>query len=285
MKLAQDSLAARLPLERPMTTPANRVMYREPRTADELEELYRVRYDVYRDSGYMQPSPDGLDIDSYDLRSHYVGAYLGDRLIGGARLILREGRSPAEPAIRSLLARCRGERLRSLPDPPAEVFSEQAFDFSTLLDRWAQQGRRAVEFGRTVCVPEHRGLGIGFGLVHAIYGLSLTIGVDAGIGTCPVGVKEFYRRLACRPLDSLGTFRYQKDGHDTELVALEVDLRRPCPAVEASRAAALQLVRHGRIVLCTERDCILEHDHSAQRRAARPPRRPARRGTLRTAGH
>lgn len=58
-----------------------------------LESIYRLRYQVYvTEWGFEDPDdhPDGLEMDSHDLRSLHFYAYTGsiDRIIGTARIIL-----------------------------------------------------------------------------------------------------------------------------------------------------------------------------------------------------
>jgi len=53
-------------------------VYRPAQNADELEALLRLRYQVFRSSNlakFCDENPDGIDMDSYDIRSHHYGMF------------------------------------------------------------------------------------------------------------------------------------------------------------------------------------------------------------------
>ncbi len=67
----------------------------------ELREAYHLRYQVYREVGYIPPSPEELEIDHYDRRSIIFGAFVREggqrRMAGTVRIIRRpEGRTRVE---------------------------------------------------------------------------------------------------------------------------------------------------------------------------------------------
>lgn len=62
-----------------------------PDTKKEMEDMFRLRYEIYKDKGYIDPDafPDGLDRDQYDKENKciYSIAKIDDTIVGTARLI------------------------------------------------------------------------------------------------------------------------------------------------------------------------------------------------------
>ena len=56
--------------------------------AEDLETIYRLRYDAYRRENFIRPNPDKLCIDELDESKNHIdfGFYLNDRLLSSMRL-------------------------------------------------------------------------------------------------------------------------------------------------------------------------------------------------------
>lgn len=210
--------------------------FREVTTPADLTALFRLRHRVYAAQGYWAHDPRGLDIDSFDRHSRFIGAWNeAGELVGGARLILPDG-EPHQAYFESLGA--------SAPPPRSTSFhSDKLFDFGPVMQFAARQKQIMVEFGRTVMHPEWQRSGLGVQLVHALYGLALRYGVRFGLAAVPPRLTKFYCSLGCRPLGQSGTARAA--GIDTDLVPLTVDLQRLDGPLRISLEVARSLRRTG----------------------------------------
>lgn len=242
---------------------AVRVEIREVQTEAELREVFRLRYRVFRREGTQPPHPAELDVDAWDARCRYVGAWEGGRLVAAARMILAEGPFPWEAAARRLAP-------SPPPEPARPLFCETLFDLGDLL---RETDGPVAEFGRTVCDPDRRGAGLGSVMVHAVHGLGLRHGVRVGFGTPLTHLVDFYERLGARVLAGHATRRHRE--HAAEMVPVIVDLG----VLPLARRAADALAQDGRILWCGDRDCLERHDHEPRatrhgvaHRARRQPR-------------
>lgn len=195
---------------------------RELVAADEIEAYFRLRYDVYSQSGYLPERRDRIEIDAHDPGSRFLGAFEGAtrQLVAGVRMILPAG-EPNGRAVRELAARLKEEPLPA--ERPALFPTRAAFDADWFFAFCENRGLRLTEFGRTVCRPDHRKSGIGTMLVHAVHALAILYDLDAGFSSCPPKLAGFYGKLGCQVMGSLGTSQIR--GIDTELVALLSDLK------------------------------------------------------------
>jgi GNAT superfamily N-acetyltransferase len=207
----------------------------------ELSQLLRLRQLVYLDEGYFDASPGGIDIDSYDRHSRFVGAYYRDadgieRLIGGARMILAEG-EPNGPALDELLK----QEVHPAPMPRRCTYAvQEQMNFDDVVSESTESGHRLVEFGRLVVRPDLQRSNFGIRLVHAIYGLALSRGIDMGVALIPSRLLKFYLRCGCSLLEGRGSVHYMR--HETVPIAVDLHAlgdsqRESFAAAEAMRAS------------------------------------------------
>ena len=245
--------------ERGVATCAPWLLVKELRSRGEILDYFRVRHTVYVETGYIpQPRPQGLDIDCFDPHSRFLGAFdlrkPGCPLIGGARMILARGEPNRDVVER--LAEIHGFAI----GPRPHVFLVQnAFELDWLLEFSAAAGRTMVEFGRTVCLAEHRSTGVGAALVHGIHGLGLQHGVDHAVAIGPPSLRRYYMNFGCRHLESLGVGRVGK--YNAELECLVLDLPSLLGACRSAHQAASQLRRYDRILICPHKRCLEWHNH------------------------
>jgi GNAT superfamily N-acetyltransferase len=162
-----------------------------------------------------------MDIDEFDLRSRYIGAFTtqggAERLVASCRMILPEGYLPRLPAMVDIAGAAGLAARRShgnlLP-------SQAGFDFSPVLRRSAAANAVIVEFSRMACLPAIRGQGIGSGLIHCLYALARIVGADIGVGAAPHALRAFYERHGCTILGDCVNHNFHK-----ALLALIVPLR------------------------------------------------------------
>lgn len=217
-------------------------------TEAELRSYLAMRQQVYAQSGYLASS-EGLDLDPFDLRSRFVGAFVEGRLIGGARLITQH------PAPTCAILR---ELAGGLEAPSLDFFSEKIFDFRPHLQRRLYPGQAVVEFGRTVCASEHRGSGFGRALIYALHGLALNLGAAYGIACAPPHLVPYYQAVGGRVLDRQGC---RHEDLTVTAIPLLVDLTRARVASRLAHEAARRLREHGALLLCESEECLLKHDH------------------------
>jgi N-acyl-L-homoserine lactone synthetase len=139
-------------------------------TAAELVESYRLRYEVYRELGYLQCfNRSQLDIDPYDAGSIPFGAFdaRSGMMIGTLRLITTEcqpvyehliNRILTEASDRELTDHARAPRPRLLPSIVSDAAEQQIKVYNT-------ESFAVHELSRFIVDPRHRGSGIARGLV------------------------------------------------------------------------------------------------------------------------
>ncbi len=209
---------------------------------DELPQYFALRREVYARSGYLPAGASGLDVDPFDWRCRFLGAFLdaggGPRLVGGARLIT-EVPGPLFQAV---------ERLAGPDLTNAEhgFFAERIFEFRPQLARRLYPGQRLVEFGRTVCAEDYRSFGVGKALVLGLHGLALNLGAAYGIACAPAHLVSFYTRLGGVVLNQAATLHQDLT---VKAVPLLVDLTRAASASLEAHEAARRLRAGGMLTL------------------------------------
>ena len=78
------------------------------RTTDELRQALRLRYEVYREVGFMRDSDLGIDLDPYDFKSTIFGAFINRHgksvLAGTIRIIHDSGFGPHRKQVAEVMA-------------------------------------------------------------------------------------------------------------------------------------------------------------------------------------
>ena len=229
--------------------------FRELEEASELLDYFRLRHRVYCSEGYLEPQALSIDLDPFDARSRFVGAFCQGQLVAGARMILPQGR-PHQQTLQRL------EAQGLIPHVPtsAQVCNFQdIFALDPVFDYCAKGDRLLVEFGRTVVLPQLRSTGLGLKLVYALYGLALHHGVKFGFAAVPPKLRGFYEKSACRVLEGQGVS--SKLGISSDLIAVVVDLGRLGGIFRAAYRAHRHFNRYGSWQVCSQADCLDEHRH------------------------
>lgn len=215
----------------------------------QIREYFRVRYLVYTHNQFIPENVDALDIDVYDRHCLFVGAYLvedgREKMIGGARMILGEGERPLGDTVERISQSCFTERLHRLLPRWSTYYAENTFHLVDEKRRCIEAGKKLVEFGRTVCLPEYRGLGAGKALVLGLYAVAYNEGVEAGLAVSPPSLRPLYEAFACRYLTDKGRQRFAD--LNTELMAMTVDLNEPLPVLQTARDWATEMALRGQV--------------------------------------
>lgn len=231
------------------------VHFRELVEDRELLDYFRLRHLVYCKEGYLEPQALAVDLDAFDCRSRFVGAFARGKLVAGGRMIL-PGEGPHRAALERLAAQ---GHLPEIAASPRTYHSQEIFDLKSVFDYCREESKILVEFGRSVVVPELRSTGLGLKLIHALYGLALHQGVELGFAAVPPKLRGFYQKSGCRILDSKGVGSY--DGITTALIPLVIDLNRLGGVFRTAYRARRHLARYGCWQVCSEPHCLEEHRH------------------------
>ena len=110
------------------------ILFGEVDSDEELHETYKLRYSVYSDRGYIDPTrfPDGMEYDDYDTckKCRYFVAVLNTKIIGYIRLIIDD------------------------PLPTEKIFTFSEPEKLKGIDR-----NKRCEFGRFVIIPPSKSNG------------------------------------------------------------------------------------------------------------------------------
>jgi len=140
------------------------------RSPDELEAVYRLRYEVVIDHGWARPEElrDGLERDAFDERALQIVAWADGALVGTTRLVAPKA----------------GFRLPT----------EQAFDLEIA------SRPRVIDMGRTCRAPRchDRGHRIVWGVLCQAWLELRRLGFAEICGIFSPGVTRFYQRLGLR---------------------------------------------------------------------------------------
>jgi predicted GNAT family N-acyltransferase len=225
------------------SAPTTTLTFREIHSTRRLLELLRLRHLVYSHQGYWDHSIQTYDLDAYDAHSRFIGAYTEEgQLVGGARFIEAD-QSPHRRNVKN---------ISGSPPPKREhSYTAQAlWDFSPLVQEASLQGKRLVEFGRTVMHPEWQKSGLGRWLVVAIYALAKQYQVDLGLALVPPRLVNFYSRCGCHTIECDTPTHFTH----TELVPVRIDLNQLGPVDYETRVAYDQLVHRGSYALTLEKE-------------------------------
>lgn len=249
------------------------VEYRELNSLAEFQEFLKLRYRVYTSIDWIEENADQLDIDCYDIHSRFVGAFyrVGGRevMVAGARMILPHEHVPGATQLAEIRESARADSIRNLGRRKSLYYTQHAPGLESVVQFSQKENLLLVEFGRTVCLPEYQGLGLGMGLVHVLHGMALNWGVDLAIAASPPHLQSFYERFGCKVL--VDGARGRCANLNTDVVPLVVDLRKLSGPFRQAYKAADQLRRFGHVRLCADRNCLLLHQH--QERKPEPSRR------------
>ena len=184
-----------------------RLVFREPRNADELRRLLELRYGVYRDSRLAAFCPENsshIDVTPHDARSLHFGLFIeqgeASEPIGYMRVIGYDD-APSIDCMRALarVDRCIGEALNGeTADPlPLLGYGKEGEVVRHLHDECAAHGGRIVEPGRLSLRREHRSLTTVAHLVKSVIAV-LSNGIyrcDHAFLTCNTSHRRFYQAL------------------------------------------------------------------------------------------
>ncbi|HET9621391.1 MAG TPA: hypothetical protein VFP84_08505 [Kofleriaceae bacterium] len=177
----------------------------------DLVESYRLRYDVYRDLGYIAEELDAqLEIDEYDACAVPFGAFdvVTGEMVGTLRLIYGEVQPGYEALVRRILEDFGDDALITRAAAPIQRRLP-----SVLCDRIAAQlaacntgGFPLVELSRNITHPSRRGTGVARSMMELGIAYAMQHGPAFIVGGCmpedlPMNARYGYQKLPGTDLD------------------------------------------------------------------------------------
>ncbi len=198
-------------------------------TIAELNESYRLRYEVYGALGYIQRSNKAqLEIDEYDSFSIPFGAFAPDsgKMIGTIRLITTELQPDYDASIRRVVAEhddaaLTEQALGPWPYPLPSMITDET---QRQIEAFNTERLVVAELSRTIVHPGYRGSGISrglmeFGLAHAARFAPAIL-----IGGCLPEHLPMYARYGYRKLPQTGLDRHERVGQLANTVVCRTDV-------------------------------------------------------------
>jgi predicted GNAT family N-acyltransferase len=187
-------------------------------TERDLEEYFSLRYQVWREMGYL--IPDGSleppwDVNYTDRTSIALGAYEGGRLVACARLVygLGEEDRSAVSLIENLLTAKGGAsfatRLTIPPGMPPQFDILGAFrGFPAYYRKLVTDRVAKAEVSRVIVAPDHRKHGLGEVIVDSLIALSEHRKLDVLFLACRRSHQRFYERCGFRVIPGMVCEKY-----------------------------------------------------------------------------
>jgi hypothetical protein len=178
-------------------------VYREAESAEELCELFRLRYRVYRNSHlvkFVHENELGFEVDAYDFRSRHFGLFEvadGTETPIGYLRVVEDNDLSQQPQLTGLIAKY-GHQLGCISSQVSAPFPIMTYspDTDLLLSKYQQirfLGERLVEPTRMSLDEGHRSLRMArllFECSEAVYFFAL--GFDHVFACCDSSKKAFY---------------------------------------------------------------------------------------------
>jgi len=192
-------------------SPARAYVFREPTTVGELIDIFRLRYDVFREGRLVRfvPGNDhGLDVDCYDARSRHFGLYRrdksGERLVGTLRVVengIVKGIVDPHEVTRTVPEV--GRQLEGTPPQPFPLMNyvPGVSCLQAHINQIEELGERIVEASRMALIEEERSLLAARHIFEgsmAIYWFSM--GYEHKWVCCDASKRAFYRRYGVQYL-------------------------------------------------------------------------------------
>lgn len=204
-------------------------VFRQAANAQELAELLRLRYQVYRDchlSRFVKASEQGIDIDAWDLHSRHFGLFRIDgesETVVGYMRVVEEGRTPAAVMVEEV-ASGYSQVLSRITRPLIEPFPLIKYfpDRKRVADYYRclrKAGERLVEPGRLSLLGAARNRRLGKHMIEsAIAVYFFTYGIENAMWGCIWDHSPMYRRYGCKPLSGTEVSDFAGIGEDSCVV-------------------------------------------------------------------
>ncbi len=257
-------------------TPVNggQFVFREVRTPEDLLEVLRLRYSVYRGSRlsrWCDENDDRIDVDCWDKHSRHFSLHIQEdgrsQLIGCLRVV-EESQCKAKDLLAvagQVSYRVRSEFLNPPPKPLPLLHDWPADDnLEAMYQSWMDQGERVVLVSRLCLSRDGRSLTAAKALAQSIAAVGFfgSWQVARALFSCHASHAAFYRRLGFAPVS--GTKRRYWDMMQAEAFVLDASpdtIPRRCRtylhdiANEFESRASIHFNNRGQIV---QQSCVQE---------------------------
>jgi ribosomal protein S18 acetylase RimI-like enzyme len=213
------------------------IRVRQIQTAQEFEEYFVLRYNVWKEMGYLPRDEGSLetpwDVNFTDRTSVALGAYERDRLVACVRLVYglgEEDRSVVAIIERLLTDRGGTSLAMRLAIPPGMA---PQFDILGAFQGFPKYYRRLVtdrvakaEVSRVIVAPEYRKRGLGEVVVDSVTALANLRQLDLLFLACRQSHQSFYERCGFSAIPNMVCDRFIN--HDEPSIAMERHLGGTC---------------------------------------------------------
>jgi hypothetical protein len=199
-------------------------IFREVQAPEELLELLRMRYAVYRTCRLKELSPpnrDRLDVDPFDVRARHFGLYMSlhgrDVLAGGIRVV-----EIGPTASGGFLKQLTGVSARideAISTEPAARFPmltyvREASVTADAVENLVAEGKAVVEPTRLILPRDRRSLTLARSIIEAAIAAYFfsDLRVDHAILTCATTQKRFYERYGFAAIPGTTDCYWKKPG-------------------------------------------------------------------------
>jgi len=200
----------------------NEYVFREVRTANELLDVLKLRYKVYRNSrlsAFCPQNDEQIDVDIFDLQARHFGLYAVsepcDRLIGCIRVV-SENEQRHKPKFKLLASGSQVfvdklNRDQSIPLPLCG-YSASGEQIAQLYGEWIASGEHVAEAGRLCLDHAYRSLQLALIMVETTLALGFfgNYEVDRALVTCSTSHERFYTRYGYRRVPGTGAAFWNK---------------------------------------------------------------------------
>ena len=187
---------------------------------DEIEASLRLRYDVWKEKGYLAPERESprtpWEVDYTDRNAVVIGLFDAHGTLAGCARLVREmgpDRCSYAAGLESLLARARDPVLlrnynghdsagRASMRQPFDVLEEFA-GFRDIYRRYVKERTPVAELSRVVLAPKHRGRGFGEVLVDSLVSIARRNGIEVLFLACRETSAPFYRHCGFETVEGM----------------------------------------------------------------------------------
>jgi GNAT superfamily N-acetyltransferase len=183
--------------------------YREPINMEELEDLFSLRYSIYKYDRLLNSMLFGMshDFNSYDTTALHFGAFHNGKAIAYMRLTLDRETHQTEH-VKTLMHKF-GIPVRKKKHrfPFQHYYPDQDWSDSFLTEL---QGKKIGEVGRLSIHPDYRNGGILLdNMFSAFISYCKSHEVKIGFGSCTLLLERYYRKFGFQRAENCSPFVYK----------------------------------------------------------------------------
>ncbi len=202
--------------------------FREARTQDELEQLFRLRHLIFTNAHptFIPDNPHGLELDAYDARAHHFGLFCetagAAKPVGYLRITGNDCRETAL-WVRQLAARYQFSDAINVrpaaPLPMMKYFHSASDKINQHYHNIRLQGERLIEAGRLCVLPEFQNLRLSCFIIESAVVFGLFHKNSNSVISCKQQYLPVYTRYGFKLLDEVS--KQKVAGHDSFVLMIK----------------------------------------------------------------